>query len=422
MPKPPPTIRKLISGNISFERILRQTLGKEEPPMKAGKKGRILAISKKDRGLETLLKHTKPPVRDLMEARIAIKSWPAHIKKLDTISSQAAACGGKLPINLKHYGCHTGRVSGTGGWNALNLGARAHPLIAKVRGLIQAPPGHKLVVCDYSGIEARVCAYIAEIDWLLDAFRAGRDVYIEMAADILGRPVRRAIATDPPPVAAALARHRTLGKVPFLGGIYGVGGARIKDIAEVEYGIDLTLDRANEIIKIFREKCPTLAAKGTGFWSVIEQKFIRTTQYREDTSTNGLEITYATGHDRLDVRLHSGRRLRYHMPRVDTTEYHPKFYTLSPRTKGKRTYMWGGFTTENIVQAFSRDLLVDARPYISKRWPVPLHVYDEMVAVVPEERADYALGFITQVMSVAPAWCSGLPLAAEGKIVDVYCK
>jgi DNA polymerase len=45
---------------------------------------------------------------------------------------------------------------------------------------------------------------------------------------------------------------------------------------------------------------------------------------------------------------------------------------------------------------------------------VCFHVHDEIVVEVEMFRAAYALEKMTALMSVAPAWAAGLPLAAEG--------
>jgi hypothetical protein len=55
---------------------------------------------------------------------------------------------------------------------------------------------------------------------------------------------------------------------------------------------------------------------------------------------------------------------------------------------------------------------------------VTLVVHDEVVACVREDRADWALGVMLEVMHTAPKWCADLPVAAEGAIGQRYseCK
>ena len=133
-----------ISKDGSFKKILQDTLPDDEKvPVKQGKRGTIMALAQGDEGRKTLLEHPDEWVRELMEARIAVRSWPLHIKRVTKLIAQAHANGGRLAVPLKYYGAHTGRGSGTGGINLQNLGGKGrgkpiHHLIAAVRGLLRA--------------------------------------------------------------------------------------------------------------------------------------------------------------------------------------------------------------------------------------------------------------------------------------------
>ena len=133
-----------ISKDKSFRIILELELGGNgSVPMKQGKRGTIMALAQGDEGRKRLLEHPDERVRNLMLARIAVRSWPLHIKRVANLIAQAQANGGKLAVPLKYYGAHTGRWSGSGGINLQNLGGKGrgkptHPLIAAVRGLLRA--------------------------------------------------------------------------------------------------------------------------------------------------------------------------------------------------------------------------------------------------------------------------------------------
>ena len=83
-----------------------------------------MALAQGDEGRKRLLEHPDERVRNLMLARIAVRSWPLHIKRVQNLIAQAHANDGKLAVPLKYYGAHTGRWSGSGGINLQNLGGK----------------------------------------------------------------------------------------------------------------------------------------------------------------------------------------------------------------------------------------------------------------------------------------------------------
>jgi DNA polymerase len=68
---------------------------------------------------------------------------------------------------------------------------------------------------------------------------------------------------------------------------------------------------------------------------------------------------------------------------------------------------------ENVVQALARIVVGEQMLQIKKRYPVALTVHDAAVCVVPEAEKDEALAYIVEVMSTAPDWAKGLPVACE---------
>src|SRR5690606_634105 len=141
-----------ISGNNSFGALLGAALEEADDSItnyqKQGKRGPLLAIAKDDEELEFLKTHRSERVRQLMAARTAVKSWPLHIARVERIRRQARANGGLLSVPLKYCGAHTGRWSGGEKINLQNLGSRGDPLVAEIRHLLMAPPGHSLVIVD----------------------------------------------------------------------------------------------------------------------------------------------------------------------------------------------------------------------------------------------------------------------------------
>lgn len=174
-----------LMSNQKFADVLRG-LG-VEPPMKVslttGKP--TFAFSKTDTAFKELLEHENPFVQAAVGARLGVKST---IEETRTLTFLDIALRGPLPVPLKYYGAHTGRVSGAEGsrLNMTNL-----PRGGKLRRAVKAPPGHKLVVGDSSQIEARIVAWLAEERELVQAFARGEDIYSQFASKVYGRPVDR---------------------------------------------------------------------------------------------------------------------------------------------------------------------------------------------------------------------------------------
>jgi DNA polymerase I-like protein with 3'-5' exonuclease and polymerase domains len=176
--------KKYLMSNAKFASLL-QALG-AEPPMKTspttGKQ--TYAFAKNDTEFLALLDHPKAAVRTVVEARLGTKST---IEETRTQRFLEIAERGPLPIMLNYYGAHTGRFSGGDKINLQNL-----PRGGALRKALAAPDGHVVVACDSSQIEARLVAYLAGQDDLVQSFREGRDVYSEFASDVYQRPITKA--------------------------------------------------------------------------------------------------------------------------------------------------------------------------------------------------------------------------------------
>ena len=208
----------------TFANVVQEALPEgEHVPTKMGKNGLIPAFAKDDEGMKALLMHPVEKVRKLVEARLAVKSWPLHIKRVQNMINQSrVAVNGCFPVALKYFGGHLGRWSGAEKTNAQNFGGSGrmtplHPLIGQVKGLLSAPDGFVLISSDYAQIEARVLAWLAGQTNLLAGFAAGQDIYSKFATSLFGSKVRKPRETDPGPVYTLMKTHRGFGKDAILG-------------------------------------------------------------------------------------------------------------------------------------------------------------------------------------------------------------
>jgi len=392
--------KKFLMSNNKFADLLR-AMG-AEPPMKVspttGKQ--TYAFAKNDTQFTALLQHPKAAIRTVVEARLGTRSTieETRTKRFLEISER-----GPLPIMLNYYGAHTGRFSGGDKVNLQNL-----PRGGALRKALAAPDGHVVVACDSSQIEARLVAYLAGQDDLVQSFRDGNDVYSEFATDVYQRPIAK---TD------KVERH--VGKTCILGLGYGMGPPKFQhSLATGFISVKVDEGEAQKIVRLYRNKYHRIQA----FWN------------RCNHALNGLvagesgDMCDLIGYDAEGVVLPNGLRIRYPALRrtADGFGYinDPRTYRkfIKARVMGDETpelswtKLYGGKVAENITQAVARIVVAEQMTKIGLRYPVALQVHDEVVCVVPEGQADACKDFMMGVMATPPKWAPDLPVACEADV------
>ena len=269
-----------------------------------------------------------------------------------------------------------------------------------LRSMLIAEDGHRLMFADYSAIEARVLAWVAGQNDLVETFRKGGDVYKEMASAIYNVDVEN--VTD---------AQRQVGKMAILGCGYGMGGKRFAEQC-ASMGIKVDEDEAKRIVSVYREKNNRIAQ----YWRDVEQDFVDMVKEAGRVGTVGLPLP-------------SGRSLTYHNPRIiqretpwgamrDTAQVD----TLNSVTRQwVSQIIWGGLLTENVVQATARDMMATAMMALEvKGYNVILSVHDEIISEVPDNFG--SLDEMIDIMTRVPAWAKGCPINAEGKEGKRYRK
>ena len=426
--KAKPNIPKIMRAKKIFPSILLDVLPKGEVvPMKQGKNGMIPATAKNDVAFQLLLAHKDQKVRELCRAKAACSSWPLHQSKVRRMIAQTNCSGGLIRMPLKYYGAHTGRWSGTGGWNPMNLGGKGrgrpiHPLIAQVRNTLMAPDDYTLVIVDSAQIEARELAWVAHQNDLLKGFADGEDIYSEFASELFQAKVWKPTEEEKKtPEGQTADIRRGFGKDGILGFGFGLGANTLYDRCRQNDNLrplfdngEYDWDFVNRLIKTLRTKYANIPA----FWTEIEKCFRWPTKYPKERTeyriSHTANLKFSRTNTTTKMQLPSGRVMNY------------RYATVSPKDdsiKYLHGHLWGGSITENLIQAMCRCLLgywllkcEDAGI------PIVLHSYDELVGCVPTEEAEYSLATMINIMSQGPAWADGLPLAAEGQISERYCK
>lgn len=281
-----------------------------------------------------------------------------------------------------------------------------------IRSIFVAPPGKKIISCDFSAIEARVLAWLAGEDWKLEVFRTHGKIYEATAAKMFNVSIESIDKGNP---------LRAKGKVSELAlGYQGAKGALITMGALRE---GLTEDELPELVKIWRKANP----KTKQLWYDVEGAFIECFEKQSSIvlrrKYTKLIFTYDRGY--VFITLPSGRKLAYHGVQLKPGKYGKSITYMAIDQKTKQWVAddtYGGSLVENITQAIARDCLVECLYAMDDYIDIIFHVHDEIVAEEPEETADECLRYMSEQMAISPDWAPDLPLGGEGYVSDFYKK
>lgn len=295
----------------------------------------------------------------------------------------------------------------------MSFGNVTQVLSELIRTAFIAAPGHIFHVCDFSAIEARVVAWVAGEDWVLDVFRNNGDIYCATASRMFCVPVEKH---------GQNAHLRQKGKISVLALGYGGGIAALEAMGGSRLG--LTEAEERRTVYQWREANPHIVR----FWSIVEnaaKSAIRTG--RPVTINKGIVVSYQWG--MLLITLPSDRVICY--PRatlgVETNDgYRGDHEVIEYEGLNQTTRKWqkqrtyGGKLTENIVQAIARDILGEVLLRARRKGlSVVFHVHDEIIVEAP---ADTPLSEVEALFSEPVAWCSDLPLKGAGYTTPYYLK
>lgn len=295
----------------------------------------------------------------------------------------------------------------------LNYANVTQVLSELIRTAFIAAPGKTFHVCDFSAIEARVIAWLAGEDWVLEVFRSGCDIYCETASRMFGVPVEKH---------GRNAELRQKGKIATLALGYGGGVSALEAMGGSRLG--LTEKEEKEIVNLWRDSNPRIVK----MWAIVEKAAITAIKTGESVTVHrGIVIGKRWG--MLTITLPSGRTICYPRAKVGI-EYNDgwrgdheiiEYEGLNQTTKkwqDIRTY--GGKLTENIVQAVARDILgiviLRAR---EAGLNIVFHIHDEIVV---EATPDQSLADVEALFSKPIAWCRDLPLKGAGYTTPYYLK
>ena len=239
----------------------------------------------------------------------------------------------------------------------------------KIRKAFVAAPGMKLVSADYSQIELRLLAEIAEIEALKKAFKEGADIHAMTASEMFGVPVK-----DMP------ADVRRRAKAINFGIIYGISAFGLA----AQLGIDK--NEAGAYIRKYFERFP-------GIRDYMDET-------REFCRTNGYVLTLF------------GRKCHYpdiKSPNASVRAFNERA-AINARLQG---------SAADII----RRAMIRIEPELEAaklRAQMLLQVHDELIFEVPEEEVAATLPIVKSVMEEAPhpAVALNVPLKVDARAAD----
>lgn len=280
--------------------------------------------------------------------------------KKTVVQRESLLINGRVHTNFKAHGAETGRFSSSEP-NLQNIPSSGE-YGKLVRNLFVAPPGHKLVVADYSQIEPRVMASFSRDPILVENYTSGGDIYTTIG-DRMGV-------------------DRKAGKVLVLAISYGVGPDKIAA------SIGCTVTEARNLLRKFDKE----------FASIPKYKARVIRQAKEIRPIPYIETLF-------------GRR-RY-IP--DLLSRDTGLLARAERQAFNTMIQGSAADIMKLALVRAHSCFVD-EPDIN----VVLTVHDELVTICPEDRADETAEAIRQSMEGVKLSALTVPLIAEVYIVDKW--
>lgn len=314
-----------------------------------------------------------------------------------------------------------------GAWDYIDLTYAPMEVLAQMlRPCLRAAPGCEFHSADFTAIEARALAWLADERWLLNAYRANDadkslpDAYMLMAADVYRLPVATILA------AGKGSKWRQMGKGVVLGCGFGMGADKFAATLAKD-GIFIEPEEAQRIVDLYREKNQNVV----GLWRECERAALKAVQNpgQKFYAANG-RLVFAFRDDYLRIVLPGRTRtLSYYKPHIveRMTPWGQKkpqvqfWGEVGPGRVWAPVSLYGGLIVENIVQAVARDVMAHSMFVAESRgYLVVLTVHDELLTEAPIGHGSYTE--LEELMTEQEPWADGFPIAAEGWTGPAYRK
>ena len=206
-----------------------------------------------------------------------------------------------------------------------------------IRTALIPEPGCRFIVCDYSAIEARVIAWLADEQWRLDVFRSGGDIYCASASQMFKVPVVKH---------GENGHLRQKGKIAELALGYGGGVNALKAFGADKMG--MSDEDMVETVDLWRSASPRICA----LWKSLERAMMKCIVRKCSTVSTIGHIRFDWEQGIVWMRLPSGRRIAYYGAQYGESRWKNgnaiSYMGQDQRTKKwARLETWGGKLVEN---------------------------------------------------------------------------
>lgn len=279
-----------------------------------------------------------------------------------------------------------------------------------IRTSLIAEPGEQFVVSDFSAIEARVSAWFAHEEWVLDVFRNGGDIYCATASQMFGVPVEKH---------GQNSELRQKGKIATLALGYGGGVNALKAFGADKMG--MTNEEMAQTVDLWRKANPRICA----MWKSLETAMKKCIVHKATTvdKIGGVRFRWEKGI--VWMRLPSGREMAYYGAEYGESRFKNgmtlSYLGIDSKKKFARIETWGGRVFENLVQSTARDCLRDTMLRLdADGWDIRGHIHDEVICSEPinGRGVEEMCGVFARPID----WAPGLPLTGAGYTTPYYRK
>jgi DNA polymerase I-like protein with 3'-5' exonuclease and polymerase domains len=217
------------------------------PALRVGKTGPSTA--------EDVMTHLAAQGYEIAKLLVERVKWQKFRSSFFNPYLQLITSESRLHTTFKLAGTVTGRLSSgkadadkvTGGKAERGVNLQQVPRDPLVRGIFGAQPGWTFIEADYSQVELRIAAEVSQEPTMLGLYSRGEDIHTTMAMRMTGKP--RAEVT---------AHERKMAKAVNFGFLYGMGADKFRHTAWNNYGLEVSLEEAEQFRSAFFDQFPQL--------------------------------------------------------------------------------------------------------------------------------------------------------------------